>query len=144
VFVEVSDMRKPTRFVSSTLTTVLALTLVVWAAPVQASAAVTIDSDAKLAPSGAVTLRLTIVCDPGREVLEAHVTVSQDEQRISGTAGIAGIRCDGRPHRVKARITPTEGSFREGEGYASAFILLLDPSSSTTEQAQDARSITIK
>lgn len=114
------------------------------AVAVQATTTVSIDQDAKLVRGGSVVARVTITCDPAREVVEAHLTISQDDQRTSGTAGISGIRCDSRPHTVKVRVTPLEGAFHEGDASASAFILLLDPSTGTTDQGQDSRTISVR
>jgi hypothetical protein len=116
----------------------------VGATPADATTTVTIDSQAKLVADGSVIARVTVTCDPGREVLEAHLTISQDDQRISGTSGISRIRCDNRPHKVKVRVTPLEGSFHVGDGFASAFILRYDPNTGETEQGQDSRSITVR
>jgi hypothetical protein len=110
---------------------------------IQATTTVSIDPDAKLVRGGSVLARLTITCDPGREVLEAHLTISQDAQRISGTAPISRIRCDNRPHTVKVTVTPLEGAFHEGEAFASAFILRMDPNTGTTEQGQDSHAVTV-
>jgi len=128
----------------ATLVVGLVATSMLGAVPVQATTTVSIDPEAKLARSGSVVARLTITCDPGREVLEAHLTISQDDQRISGTAGISGTRCDNRPHTVKVRVTPVEGAFHEGEASASAFISRLDPNTGTTEQGQDSQAITVQ
>jgi hypothetical protein len=111
--------------------------------PVQATTTVSIEPEAKLV-RGSVVARLTITCDSGRDVLEAHITISQDDQRTSGTAGISRIRCDDRPHTVRVRVTPVEGAFHEGDAFASAFISRLDPNTGTTEQGQDARTITVR
>jgi hypothetical protein len=112
--------------------------------PVHASTTVEVDPEAKLVAGGLVSVRLTVTCDPGREVLEAHLRVSQDDQRISGTAAISRIRCDDRARTIKVRVAPLEGAFHEGEAFASAFILRLDPTTGATEQAQDARAIAVK
>jgi hypothetical protein len=112
--------------------------------PAYATTTVEIDPEAKLVAGGLVIVRLTVTCDPGREVLEAHLRVSQDDQRISGTAGISRIRCDDRTHTIKVRVAPLEGAFHEGEALASAFILRLDPTTGATEQGQDSRTITVK
>lgn len=128
----------------ATLVAGLVATSMLGALPVQATTVVSIEPEAKLVGGGSVVARLTIVCDPGREVLEAHLTISQDDQRISGTAGISRIRCDNRPHTVRVRVTPLEGAFHEGNAFASAFISRLDRSTGTTEQGQDSGTITVR
>jgi hypothetical protein len=42
------------------------------------------------------------------------------------------------------KVTPLEGAFHEGDAFASAFISRLDPNTGTTEQGQDARTITVR
>jgi hypothetical protein len=109
-----------------------------------AAPSIEIAPTAKLVGGGeSVLAKVTVVCEEGREVLEAHLRISQDEQRVSGESGLGTLRCDGRPHRYTVRVTPLEGAFHEGEATASAFVLLLDPTTGTTEQAQDSRTITI-
>jgi hypothetical protein len=127
----------------ATLVAGLVATSMLGAFPVQATTTVSIEPEAKLV-RGSVVARLTITCDSGRNVLEAHITISQDDQRISGTAGISRIRCDDRPHTVRVRVTPLEGAFHEGDAFASAFISRLDPNTGTTEQGQDAQTITVR
>jgi hypothetical protein len=127
----------------ATLVAGLVATSMLGAFPVQATTTVSIEPEAKLV-RGSVVARLTITCDSGRDVLEAHITISQDDQRISGTAGISRIRCDDRPHTVRVRVTPLEGAFHEGDAFASAFISRLDPNTGTTEQGQDAQTITVR
>ena len=114
------------------------------ATPAYATTTVEVDPEAKLVAGGLVSVRLTVTCDPGREVLEANLRVSQDDERISGTAAIPRIRCDGRAQTIRVRVAPLEGAFHEGVAFASAFILRLDRDTSQTEQGQDSRPIAVK
>jgi hypothetical protein len=117
--------------------------LVLGVSPAGAVTSVTIDDKAKRVEGGAaVVVRLTITCDPGKDVLEAHVSVSQDE--ASGMAGIGGIVCDGRPHRHKVRVGTFEGAYDRGDAFASAFILRIDPQTQETEQGQDSRTVRVR
>lgn len=114
--------------------------------PVTALAApsVTVAPTAKLVGGGgSVLAKVTVVCDEGTEPLEAHLRISQDNQTVSGESTLGALRCDGRPHKYTVRVTPLEGAFHAGEATASAFVLLLNPTTGTTEQAQDFRTITI-
>lgn len=125
------------------LSLVLGLALI---APVMALTAPSIEvaPTAKLVGGGgSVLAKVTVVCDEGRQVLEAHLRISQDDQSISGESGLGALRCDGRPHKYNVRVTPLAGAFHAGEATASAFVLLLDPTTGTTQQAQDFRTITI-
>jgi hypothetical protein len=131
---------------SRLLTAALAISAVFALNPSGANAAVSVSiaPDAKLVDAGTVVARVTVACDRGDQVLEAHLTVSQDDQRISGTAGIGGVRCDGKQHRFRVRVTPQEGSFHTGDAFASAFVLVLDPATGMTEQGQATATIAIK
>lgn len=113
--------------------------------PAQAAVSVSIEPAAKLLPDGAVRVVLVASCDEGHDVLEAFVSVSQDDQSISGRAGIP-LRCTGRPRTYRVRVKPLEGSFHAGEAYASAYVLTCadPPTCSTTEQGQAARTITVR
>jgi hypothetical protein len=114
--------------------------------PVTALAApsVGVAPTAKLVAGGeSVLAKITVACDEGTQVLEAHLRISQDNQTVSGESTPGALRCDGRPHKYNVRVTPLEGAFHAGEATASAFVLLLDPSTGTTEQAQHSRTITI-
>jgi hypothetical protein len=123
--------------------TVVLTALLVGVAPAGAATSVTIDEKAKRVDGGAaVVVRLTITCDPGKDILEAHVSVSQDE--ASGMAGIGGIVCDGAPHRYRVRVGTFEGTYDRGDAFASAFILRIDPQTQQTEQGQDSRTVRVR
>jgi hypothetical protein len=135
-------MRTPMRLL---LVMVAALGLA-WAGsvPAQAAVAVSIAPEAKLLANGAVRTVVVVSCDPGRQVLEAHLSVSQDNQVISGQTGIP-VRCDGKSRKYRVTVTPLEGAFHAGDAFASAFVLTCaDPTCGTTEQGQDARTITVR
>jgi hypothetical protein len=112
--------------------------------PAQAAVAVSIEPVAKLVANGAVRAVVVASCDPGRQALEAHLSVNQDNQAIFGEAGIP-VRCDGKSHKYRVTVTPTDGNFHTGDAFGSAFVLTCaDPTCGTTEQGQDARSITVR
>jgi hypothetical protein len=117
-----------------------------WAGTAQAQAAVvvSIEPEAKLLANGAVRAVVVVSCDPGRQVLEAHLSVSQDNQAIFGQTGIS-VRCDGKSHKYRVTVTSLEGTFHAGDAFASAFVLTCaDPTCGTTEQGQDALTITVR
>jgi hypothetical protein len=135
-------MRKPMRF----LVVLVAALGLAWAGsvPAQAAVAVSIEPQAKLVANGAVRAVVVASCDPGRQVLEAHLSVSQDNQAIFGETGIP-VRCDGKSRKYRVTITPLEGAFHAADAFASAFVLTCaDPTCGTTEQGQDARTITVR
>jgi hypothetical protein len=114
-------------------------------ATAQAAVAVAIQPAAKLVGDGAVRVVVVASCDSDHQVLEAHLSVSQDDQAISGTTGIP-VRCDGRARRYRVTVSPLDGAFHAGDAFASAFVLTCadPPTCGTTEQGQDARTITVR
>jgi hypothetical protein len=66
-------MRRPMRF----LVVLVAALGLAWAGslPAQAAVAVSIEPEAKLVASGAVRAVVVALCDPGHQVLEAHLSV---------------------------------------------------------------------
>jgi hypothetical protein len=116
-----------------------------WAGSLGAqSVPVSIGPEAKLVANDAVRAVVVVSCDQGHQVLEAHLSVSQDNQAIFGQTGIP-VRCDGKSRRYRVTVTPVEGAFHTGEAFASAFVLTCtDSSCGTTEQGQDARTITVR
>jgi hypothetical protein len=112
--------------------------------PAQAAVAVSIDPEAKLLANGAVRAVVVVSCDSGQQVLEAHLSVSQDNQAVFGQSGIP-VLCDGRSRKYGVTVTPLEGAFHAGDAFASAFLLTCaDPTCGVTEQGQDAQTITVR
>jgi hypothetical protein len=90
----------------------------------------------------AVVVDVQAACDAGLEVLEAHVSVSQEG--VASDFGRFTPVCDGKNHRFQVRVPAFEGSaFRPGDAFASAFVLVQDPETGETAQAQDSRRIRI-
>ena len=96
---------------------------------------------ARATSSGTAVLALRVTCAPEHEVLEAHVTLTQDS--TTATTGLA-VRCTGRPDRVRAVLVPLDGQFQDGPAQASAFVLVLEPATSTTAQGQDSGSVVLR
>jgi hypothetical protein len=90
----------------------------------------------------AVSVSVKVSCPAGREVLEAFVSVGQNDDAVTGTAGLPVV-CDGSPSVYTARVEALEGSYQPGKARASAFVLVLDQSTGTTEQGQDGRTVRI-
>ena len=85
---------------------------------------------------------VTVTCEPGLQVLEAHVFAQQGA--TSNFAGIGSVVCDGKPHVHKVRVNALDGQqFSRGEAHVSAFVLLLDPVTGMTVQGQEARTVSV-
>src|ERR671910_628567 len=85
--------------------------------PAQAAVAVSIRPEAKLLATGAVRVVVVASCDVGQQVLEAHVSVSQDDQTIFGQTGFS-VRCDGKARKYRVTVTSFEGGFHTGDAFA--------------------------
>jgi hypothetical protein len=135
-------VRKQTR-VLLVLVAALGLT---WAdsVPAQAAVAVSIQSEATLLANGAVGAVVVASCDRGDQVLEAQLSVSQDNGALSGQAGIP-VRCDGNSRKYRVMVGPFEGAFHAGAAFASAFVLTCAvPACGTTDQGHKTRTITVR
>jgi hypothetical protein len=133
-------MSRTSRRLLFLLTTFLALAL---AAPAQAAVSVSVAPTARIVDSGAAAIaRVTVTCDRGDQPLEGQLTLSQDDQTISGLGGIP-VRCDGRPHKARVRVNAQQGLFHPGDAFASAFVLVLNPDG-TTEQGQATGTVTLR
>jgi hypothetical protein len=91
---------------------------------------------------GDLLVTVEVACEPGWQVLEAHVSATQGAT-TSTLAGIGGVVCDGKPHVHTVRVNALDGQFSRGKASVSAFVLLLDPATQTTVQGQDARTVTV-
>jgi hypothetical protein len=110
-----------------------------------ASAAVTVSvSDGTVGAGGAATVPVTVTCEKGFEVLEAHLGLSQDDQTINGMAGLTRVKCKGKPVTVSVTVTPFEGAFHAGSAHASPFVLVIDPKTDETQSGGTAQTITLK
>jgi Family of unknown function (DUF6299) len=94
--------------------------------------------------AGAVEVSVAYRCDPGLEPLEAHISLSQDDQTISGQSGLGSIICDGTTHVNRVTVRPTQGRFHKGDAYASAFLLLYDPATGGTVSVSHAETIVVR
>jgi len=97
---------------------------------------VEIEDTAKLRNDGAVLVQVQVTCPKGMEVLEAHVSVSQDDQTVFGQSGIP-VKCTGKPHTYRTAVTAQQGQFHTGSAYSSAFVLIIDRATNTTQSGGD-------
>jgi hypothetical protein len=121
---------------------VVAVMLVV--APVAHAAVTAVAGDGTVSADGSATVPVTFSCTPGSVVIEAHLTLSQDDQRVSGTAGIPGVRCTGKPRTLLVRVVPVDGAFHPGAAFASPFLLVQNRRTGTTESGGTGATITLR
>jgi hypothetical protein len=112
-------------------------------APVAYAVVTATVADGTVNTGGSASVPVTVSCPAGTRVIEAHLTLSQDNQTISGTGGIAGVRCNGRAHTYLVRVVPPEGAFHSGAAFASPYVLVERRSGNTTESGGTAATITL-
>jgi hypothetical protein len=92
----------------------------------------------------AVRVKVKVACEPPAEVLEALVTVHQDEGAASGEAGITSVVCDGKTRVHRVAVEALDSTFRPGEAFVSALVLVcLDAECVETAQGQDSRLVRV-
>jgi hypothetical protein len=105
-------------------------------------ARVDVKRPALLTSEGAAVVRVAARCEPGLEVLEAMVTVSQDV--AFGDAPLA-VNCDGSWHRLRVRVVSLDAPLQRGRAQVSAFLLLvIDPATGDTVSAQDTERLKLR
>ena len=72
----------------------------------------------------AVWVKVKVKCEPPAEVLEALVTVHQEEAAAFGEAGIPSMVCDGKKRTQGVRVEALDSTFHRGEAFVSAFVLV--------------------
>ena len=98
---------------------------------------------ARVVDDGAgATVRVRARCLEGLEVLEAFVTISQDG--VSSDMAPISLHCDGTLQRSVPRVDALDGAYTPGEAQASAFVLVMEPESSETHQAQDTEVVVLR
>jgi hypothetical protein len=120
------------------------LLLMAGSAQAQTAATVTVQPEGVIAGAGDEALVFVIVectLDPGDELLEGHVTLSQE---FASGFGALNPTCDGKPHRNVVRVRAFDATFQRGDAFASAFLLFLDPETGQTVQAQGSGTITLR
>ena len=123
---------------------VLTLILAVVGSAAAATATVDIQENAVATRGGqSVLVFVAVECtlEPGEELLEGNISVSQDD--AFGLAGLNPV-CDGRRRLYPIRVTSFGGAFESGEAFASAFLLFINVDTQETTQASDSTVITIR
>jgi hypothetical protein len=120
----------------------LALGLTSGVANAQGTLTVSIQPDAELVDNGqAVLLSVEVTCETAGDVFEAFVTLQQDNQAVSGRGAITAIECDGETRDHEAIVRAEQGTFHQGNGFASAYILVCDRGSCVAGQDRQAVAI---
>ncbi len=118
------------------------LTALVAAPAAHAAVSVSV-SDGTVNADGSATVPVSISCSPGSVVLEAHLSLSQDDGAIWGMAGIANVRCTGKTTTYMVTVRPYDGAFHAGTAYASPYVLTQRRRTGTTESGGSAASISL-
>jgi hypothetical protein len=85
----------------------------------------------------AAVVRVRASCHAGLEVLEAFVTLDQDG--VATDFGFFPLTCDGTKHEFRVRVNTFDDTrFHRGDGFGSALVLVEDPGTGETSQAQDS------
>ena len=92
---------------------------------------------------GSATVPVTVACTPGSVVIEALVTLSQDDGAVWAMAGIPNVRCTGQPRTYLVTLRPYDAAFHPGTAYASPYVLVQSRRTGETESGGSARYITL-
>ena len=113
------------RTMSLTLMTISVILIASSAAHTQQDPVVVVRvDDAGVARGNGVTVVPVFVTCAGGVVLEALMTLSQDDQFTFGMAGIPGVTCDGIERKHAVEVRAVSGTFHRGPAFASAFALI--------------------
>jgi hypothetical protein len=110
------------------------------------SVVVEVGPTAKLLDDGqAVRVKVKVACEPPAEVLEALVTVDQDEGAASGEGFLgSSLVCDGKQRVHRVTVEAQDSTFRPGEAFVSALVLVcLDAECVETADGQDSRLVRV-
>jgi hypothetical protein len=111
------------------------------------SVVVEVGPTAKLLEDGQfVRVKVKFACEPPAEVLEALVTVHQEEGAAFGEGFLGSSAvCDGRQHVERVEVQAQDSStFLSGEAVVSGFVLVcLDAECVETAQGQDTREVRV-
>lgn len=88
-----------------------------------------------------VFVEVECATEPGEELLEGHVTVSQDD-----AAGMAGLNpiCNGRSRVYPIRVNTFGGAFESGDAFVSAFLIFINPATQETTSFGDSTVVTLR
>ena len=99
---------------------------------------------AVLGPDGVIAGSVRVACPSGLHVLEAGITLSQDDQAIFGQGFIDRITCDGRQRRYRWRAFSLDQPFHTGPAYVSAYVIVIDDAFQDTVSGGDTRIVGVR
>lgn len=124
---------------------VLVMALGAGGSPADAGSRLAVKKKGTISPGATeVLVPVTASCDPGMELLEARISVSQEDQGVNGDGPIGSFPCDGRRHAVIGRARTFDSQYHPGEAFASAFLLVIDPETQQTQSVGDTRVIRLE
>jgi len=88
-----------------------------------------------------VFVEVQCTTEPGEQLLEGAVTVSQDD--ASGMAGLNPV-CNGQRRIYPIRVNTFDGGFEAGEAFVSAFLIFIDPETQGTTSFGDFTVVTLR
>ncbi|HYE22014.1 MAG TPA: hypothetical protein VD998_00310 [Verrucomicrobiae bacterium] len=88
-----------------------------------------------------VTVPVKVACPTGSNVMEAHLSVSQDS--AFGFGAINPV-CDNESHEYLVTVNSQGGSFVKGKAQASGYILICDSEFSNCNSVSSGRRIQLK
>jgi hypothetical protein len=88
-----------------------------------------------------VFVEVRCTTEPGEQLLEGAVTVSQDA--AFGMAGLNPV-CNGKRRIYPIRVNTFDGAFESGEAFVSAFLIFIDSETQDTTSFGDFTVITLR
>ena len=96
----------------------------------------------KISATGtSVTVPVSVRCQTGSNVMEAHVSVSQDD--AWGMRGFTPV-CDGRWHKLSVSVNSFGGSFEPGFAQASGYLLICNSDFSQCNSVSSGKRIRVQ
>jgi hypothetical protein len=104
---------------------------------------VEVGPSAKLTEDGQfVRVKVKVTCQPVDHILEALLFVQQEG--AYGEGFLSSVVCHGKTHVHMEEVEASDGAFRPGEAFVSAFVLVcLDAECTQSAQGQETRVVRV-
>jgi hypothetical protein len=104
---------------------------------------VEVGPSAKLTEDGQfVRVKVKVTCQPVDHILEALLFAQQEG--AYGEGFLRSVVCDGKTHVHMEEVEASDGAFRPGEAFVSAFVLVcLDAECAQSAQGQETRLVRV-